>query len=108
MTYANAWNTYDGEAFLGLVTADYQFYDTVGQPADNAEATAAMITTDLPRYDWAVETQGPAQMTGDEYTVHVSQVDGTTSGMGDDQGISVMTLVIRDGAWKIRQHTFVS
>ena len=53
--YSDAWNNYDGAAFLGLVTADYQFFETAGQPGEDAEGTAAMISNDLEGFDWAVE-----------------------------------------------------
>jgi len=107
--YGDAWNNYDGAAFLGLVTAGYQFYNPVGLPAENAEDTAAMISTDLKSNGWAVERYGPAQMIGDEYTVQVSQL-GVTSNYGvvGDEGISVMTLVNEDGAWKVQQHVWVA
>ena len=107
--YTDAWNNYDAEAFMGLVTANYRFYDTVGQPGASAEDTAAMISDDLAGYGWAVEPRGPAQMLGDEYTVRVTQFDATgigTEGVFDDEGASVITLVNQDGTWKVQQHTF--
>ena len=105
--YNEAWNNYDGAAFMGLVTADYQFYDTAGQPGENAEEIAAMISSDLAGNDWAVENQGSPQMIGDESTVKVTQLNITSSnGAFDDEGVSVLTLVNQDGAWKVQQHTF--
>jgi Tfp pilus assembly protein PilV len=105
--YTDAWNNYDGAAFMGLVTADYKFYEAAGQPAEDAEGTAAMISNDLEGFDWAVEQQGAAQMIGDEYTVHVSSLDVTSTNVGpDNEGVSVLTLVNQDGVWKVKQHIF--
>lgn len=107
--YNDAWNNYDGAAFLGLVTANYKFYDAPGESPDNAEDTAAMISTDLRNNGWAVERQGSVQMIGDEYTVQVSQLDVTsTYGAVEDEGTSVITLVNEDGAWKVQRHVWVT
>ena len=106
--YGDAWNNYDAAAFLGLVTGDYEFYVAPGESADNAEQTAALISTELKSRGWAVEPQGPAQMIGDEYTVRVSQISVTSAddGMAGDEGVSVLTLVNEDGAWKVQQQVW--
>ena len=106
--YGDAWNNYDAAAFLGLVTGDYEFYVAPGEPADNAEQTAALISTELKSRGWAQEPQGPAQMIGDEYTVRVSQISVTSAddGMAGDEGVSVLTLVNVDGAWKVQQQVW--
>lgn len=105
--YRDAWNTYDGATFLGLVTADFMFYDSVGTPGDNAEQTAVMITSDLKSGDWSVERLGPAQMVGDENTVKVSELDVTNYyGAVAGEGVSVLTLVKQDGTWKVQQHAW--
>jgi hypothetical protein len=108
--FGDAWNNYDGAAFLGLVTADYKFYYAPGESPDNAEETAATISTDLKNDGWAVERQGAAQMIGDEYTVQVSQVNliNYADGSSSQEGISVLTLVNEDGAWKVQQHVWVT
>jgi uncharacterized protein (TIGR02246 family) len=106
--YGDAWNNYDGAAFLGLVTADYEFYFAPGDSAGDAEQTAAMISNELKARGWAVEPQGSAQMIGDEYMVRVSQIDVTsyTDGSATKEGVSVLTLVNEDGAWKVQQHVW--
>lgn len=105
--YGDAWNNHDGAAFMGLVTADYQLYISPGESADNAEQTAAMISTDLKTLGWSVERQGPAQMIGDEDTVKVSELDVLRNGsVVVDEGVSVITLVNQDGTWKVQQHTW--
>ena len=47
-------------------------------------------------------------MIGDEYTVRVSQISVTSAddGMAGDEGVSVLTLVNVDGAWKVQQQVW--
>lgn len=106
--YRDAWNDYDGEAFLGLVTPGYRFYETPGVPGDTAEETAATISTGLASINWAVEQIGPGQMIGDENTVYVSVVNRVTGTGGAiwGEGISVFTLVKQGDTWKVQQHVF--
>lgn len=105
--YTEAFNAYDSDAFLALVTSDYRFYDfdSLGQSPRNAEETAAWMSGVLRDYRFTVEAIGAHQMIGDATSVQVTGVEQYTStSQGATNGISVFRLVKDGDAWKIQIH----
>jgi hypothetical protein len=102
--YSDAWNNYDSEAFLGLVTSDYTF---VSEQGTNSAADQAVEITRLGSYGWHVTPVGDAAMAGDGpwYVTQVNEVEFST-GTAPVEGISVMTIVDDGGVLRISNHTF--
>lgn len=101
--YMAAWNDYDSDAFLALVTDSYTF-EGFGE-VNTAEQEAAGIAQ-LGNYDWHVELTGDRTMTGDGPTYLVAQPNRVTSVTGDYDGISVFTILERGGVYLITHHSF--
>lgn len=102
--YSDAWNNYDGDAFLQLVTSDYTFVTEGG--ATTAAAQAAYIDR-MGSYDWHVTPLGEPVMAGDGpwFVSQVNRVEDNT--MSEPlEGISVMTIVDDDGVLRVANHTF--
>lgn len=108
--YHDAWNAYDGEAFLTMVTSDYRFNSEPGDPGESAEATAQMISNDLRAIGWAVTQLDVPRMVGDDTRVLVSAANRltATSSIQESDGFSLITLVKDGGSWKVRSHVFVA
>lgn len=103
--YTAAFNAYDGDALLALVTSDYGFYDNDGQSRRSAEETAAWMSDVLPGYEFTVEAIGSHQMVGDETSVMVTGAEQYTStSQGTIMGISVFRLVKEGDGWKVQAH----
>ncbi len=102
--YAAAWNEYDSDAFLVLVTDDYTF-EGPGE-VNTAEVEAAGIAQ-LGAYDWNVTMTGDRVIAGDGPTYVVLQPNEVTSTIGDMEGISVFTIVETDGSYLISGHRFI-
>ncbi len=106
--YHAAWNAYDREAFLDLVTLDYRLYIGAGGSGLMAEETSLMISegADDPGKPM-VEVVGSGQMVGDATEVYVSVVNRITiAGDIDSEGIGVFALVKQGDIWKVRSHIF--
>ena len=102
--YTDAWNNYDGDAFLQLVTSDYTFVTEGG--STSAEAQATFIER-LGITDWHVTPIGEPVMAGDGPWV-LSQVNRVDQGAWVDpvEGISVLTIVDDGGVLRVANHTF--
>jgi hypothetical protein len=102
--YVDAWNNYDGDAFLALVTPDYTFVN--GDSTTNAESQARAIAT-ADTVDWHVTMLGEPTMAGDGpwYVAQVNKVE--MSSLPEPlEGISVLTIVDIGGELKVANHTF--
>jgi hypothetical protein len=102
--YAAAWNNYDSEAFLALVTDDYTFE---GAGEVNTADEEALGIAQLGAYDWNVTITGDRVIAGDGPTYVALQTNQVTSTAGDMDGISVFTIVETDGSYLISGHRFV-
>lgn len=103
-SYTTAWNDDDSDAFVALVTDDYRFSD--GGAGAAVEQQAATISR-LGGLDWNVEAIGDPVVSGDGPYYCVAQSNHTTSLMGDADGISVFTIVERDGVYLIDSHVHI-
>jgi hypothetical protein len=108
--YLAAWNDYDEEALLQLVTADYTL-DMVGR-ADSltlqAEEASALFST-LEANDWNEVAIGEPIMAG-KGPWYVSQVEHFTSpsyGPRGADGVSTFTVVDDGGMLKVARHDYV-
>lgn len=97
--YTAAWNDYDSEAFLALVSDDYTFDGT------GVDAMASRISQ-LGGLDWNVEVIGDPIMAGDGPFYFVAQVNHVTNVIGDEDGVSLFTIVESDGSYLISEHVF--
>lgn len=102
--YTDAWNNYDGDAFLALVTPDYTFVTEQGS------TNAALEATYINRggaYDWHATSIGERVMVGDG-PWYVSQVNLVEASNWPDpvEGISVLTIVDDGGVLRVANHTF--
>ena len=103
--YQTAWNEYDGEAFLALVTDNF-VHEYAGFSSD-ADSTAAQIESNEV-FENNIETLGEPIMSGDGPTYYVAQVDVLTSqGDAELQGVSLFTIVDDADVLRIQQHVFV-
>lgn len=103
--YYDAWNTWDGDAYLELVTDDGSFAVT-GRTTSTAQQ--ATIIEGLERVDWHVETIGDPIMVGDG-PWYVTQADHLTGDAYPDsghQGISTFTVVDDAGTLRISHHVY--
>jgi hypothetical protein len=102
--YTDAWNNYDGDAFLALVTPTYTF--VYGTSTTNAESQARSIEN-AGTFDWHVTVLGEPAMAGDGpwYVSQVNQVKMSSS-PEPIEGISVLTIVDVGGQLKVANHTF--
>jgi hypothetical protein len=112
--YLAAFNSYDGGAFLELVTDNYvlDMVGAGGEFAQDAEETAQMIEG-LEEHEWKEAVVGEPMMSGnDSWPRYVSQVEHFTAappGYGPDgaDGISTFTIVDDGGTLKIARHDYV-
>ncbi len=102
--YNAAWNNYDADAFLALVTDNYTFEGPAGTFSAEDQATGL---TALRFYDWNVEMTGDRIMVGDGPSYFVVQPNQVTSTVDDYDGISVFTIVNQDGVYLISHHMFM-
>ena len=109
-TYLAAWNSYDGEAFIELVTSDYAL-DMTSRPTSmilQAQETSELING-LAARDWKEAVIGEPSMTGDG-PWFVSVVEHFTApdyGPQGADGVSTFTIVDDDGTLKVARHTYV-
>ena len=102
--YTDAWNNYDGDAFLQVVTDDY----VLRSEGDlTGPATQATHIDRLGTYDWQVTPVGDRMMAGDG-PWYVTQVNVLESSIyaGEVEGITVLTIVDDDGVLRVAEHTF--
>ncbi|NNC93445.1 MAG: hypothetical protein HKN80_13230 [Acidimicrobiia bacterium] len=108
--YLAAWNNYDEEALLQLVTADYTL-DMVGRAdslALQAEEASALFNT-LEADGWNEAAIGEPIMTG-EGPWFVALVEHFTSpGYGPEgaEGVSTFTIVDDGGTLRVARHDYV-
>lgn len=108
--YLAAWNSYDEEAFLLLVTANYRL-DIVGR-ADSltlqAAGTSALFDT-LEANDWVESAIGEPIMTGENpwYVALVEHFTSPEYGPEGADGVSTFTIVDDDGTLKVARHDYV-
>lgn len=102
--YGAAWNDYDAEAFLALVTDDY-VHEYAGSTSTAAE-TAATIETGS-SYGTQVEPIGDPIVNGKGPAYFVAQADVLTSSETELSGISLFTIVEDGGVYRIQSHIFV-
>lgn len=102
--YSAAWNDYDSQAFLALVTDDYTFE---GAGEVNTAEEEALGIAQLGAYDWVVTVTGDRVVAGNGATYVVLQPNEVTSTIGDMEGISVFTIVETDGTYLISGHRFI-
>jgi hypothetical protein len=102
--YTDAWNNYDGAAFLALVTPDYTFVTEVGSTDAALQAT---YINRLGTYDWHASSIGERVMAGDG-PWYVSQVNRVEQSTWPDpvEGISVLTIIDDGGVLRVTNHTF--
>jgi hypothetical protein len=108
--YLATWNSYDGEAFLELVTIDYALDMTGGSVSitQQAEETYELVNS-LQAREWNETVIGEPIMTGDG-PWFVSLVEHFTApGYGPQgaDGVSTFTIVDEDGTLKVARHTYV-
>lgn len=103
--YYDAWNTWDGDAYLGLVTEDGSFAVT-GRTTSTAQQ--ATIIEGLERVDWHVETIGEPIMVGEGpwYVTQADHLTGAAYPDGGHQGISTFTIVEDAGTLLISHHVY--
>lgn len=102
--YNAAWNAYDSEAFLALVTDNYTFE---GAGEVNTAEQEALGIAQLGGYDWNVTITGDRVIAGDGPTYVALQPNQVTSTVGDMEGISVFTIVETNGSYLISGHRFI-
>jgi hypothetical protein len=101
--YLDAWNEYDGDAFLQVTTDDFTF--TTEEGTNTADSQAVDING-LDTYDWQVTPIGERVMAGDG-PWFVSQVHRVESNLSAPvEGISVLTIVDDGGVLRVASHTF--
>lgn len=103
--YHDAWNEYDGDAYLRLMTPGGMH--VVGGRATQA-AQQATIIEGLDRYDWHVEPIGEPILVGDGpwYVAQANLLTATTYPEGGHEGLSVLTIVNDDGTMRITRHVY--
>jgi len=102
--YTDAWNNYDGDAFLALVTPGYTFVN--GDSTTNAESQARSIAN-AGTVDWHVTMVGEPAMAGDGpwYVSQVNRVE-MSSLPEPIEGISVLTIIDTADGLRVATHTF--
>lgn len=102
--YRDAWNNYDDDAFLGLVTDGYRF-EFAGDVTGAQDQAVAIVASET--VDGHVEKVGKTIMYGDGPSYFVAQANHTTSEGVDLDGISLFTIVKDGDVFKIHRHVFV-
>ena len=102
--YTDAWNNYDGDAFLQVTTSDFTF---VTEQGATGAAVQANYINQLGNWDWHATPIGERVMAGDG-PWYVSQVNRVTDSTTADpvEGISVLTIVDNGGVLRVSNHTF--
>ena len=104
--YAQAWSDYNSEAFLAVVTDDYQHITEAGEFDATQQAAAVQGGRSI---NFTVETQGDPIGIGDGpyYVAQSGLLKG--GGFPDDGvvGISTFTVVDDGGTLKVSEHVFI-
>ncbi len=105
--YNDAWNTYDGAAFVEMTTGDYIMHTE--RYGDWTQASQAATVGDAITHDWHSEWIGEPIGTGDG-PWYVARATHLESDMYPPEGIdglsTFMVVVDDDGVMKIARHTF--
>ncbi len=104
--YHDAWNNWDGDAYLDLVTDDAVF---VSRFATTPAATQANIISSGEGTNWHVQAVGEAIMTGDG-PWYVAQANRLTAAVYPDdgyEGLSILTIVDVDGTLQVARHQYI-
>ena len=108
--YIAAWNSYDGEAFLELLTDDYVL-DMVGASAAATQpaSDASELVNSLDAFEWSVAVIGERIMAGDGpwYVSEVEHFAGPDYGPAGADGVSTLTIVDDGGTLKVARHAYV-
>lgn len=104
--YTDAWNSYDGEAFLATTQEGYTFTSNAGT-FDRTEQLFN-IENVLPELAWQVESLYEPLAVGDGPRWFVTVPSETSDNVRDFvEGVSVITVVERDGTYLITGHIFI-
>ena len=101
--YHDAWNNYDGDALVALVTDNFVFDD--GISSLTAEQTANRIEA-LAGYDFNVAQLDEQQMVG-HGPWYVSVANELTGVSVAGEGFSVLKIVDDAGSLKVAGHTYI-
>jgi hypothetical protein len=105
--YHDAWNNYDGEAFLATTREGYTFTSSAAGTFDRAEQLDVIEKT-LPSYDWEVERLDDPMVIGDGPWWYVSFPVQTSDNLRDSiNGMTVLTVVDFDGTYLVAGHVFI-
>jgi hypothetical protein len=101
--YQDAWNNYDGDAFLQVVTSDFTFVTEQGI-TDGPDQAASI--NNLGQFGWQVTPIGERIMAGDGpwYVTQMNHVELAGSSTAD--GLTVLTIVDDGGVLRVQNHTF--
>ena len=104
--YHDAWNNWDGDAYLELVT-DNAVHQTSG--GETTAARQAAMITNLADFDWHVDTIGDPIMTGTGpwYVAQANVLTDNTAPAEGHSGMSLLTIVDDDGTLRISRHLYV-
>ena len=106
--YTDAWNEYDGDAFLGYVRESDFVHSSSGNTYD-AAATVRVIESSEP-YETQIENTGDGMILGTDFTKYVVVPNRRTwnTSEGDNVGFSIFTITkTGDGDWIVTGHTYL-
>jgi len=104
--YTDAWNNYDGEAFLATTREGYTFTSSLAGVFDRTEQLA-VIEEMLPSYEWEVQALDEPTVVGTGPWWYVSFPVRISSNLSDSiDGITVLTVVDFDGEYLVASHAF--
>ena len=103
--YRQAWNDYDSEAFLGLVTENYHF--VMNGTETDAQTQAGYISGTMQSTEWEGTNVGDSIVAGDgPYYVAVTNRLTTAATPDGVEGLSTITVVDDDGVLKVSEHVY--
>jgi hypothetical protein len=103
--YTTAWNEYDGEAFLALVTGSY-VQEYAGSITSAQDVAAAIVANEASHLQ--VQRIGEPIMYGDGPNHYVAQANRLTYESNELDGISLFTIVEQNGVNLISRHLFIA
>ncbi len=105
--YNDAWNSYDGQAFLAMTTDDYIMHTE--RYGDWTQQDQALTVGDTVTHDWHSEWIGRPIGTGDGpwYVARAAHLEADMYPPEGIDGLSTFMVVVDDdGVMKIARHTF--
>jgi len=104
--YYTAWNDWDGDAYLTLVTENAVHETSLG--TSTAQSQASFIDG-FGAYDWHVERIGEAIMHGDGpwYVAQANLLTANTYPEDGHEGMTVLTIVDDEGTLKVARHVYL-